>query len=75
MTKAKAFEDFKRFYVNLWINRVDYWTAQLAWSEYIDSLCKSGEITLKQYQNWGNPFPEGKRLRPTKKQLMAKVYG
>lgn len=23
---------------------------------YIDSLCKDGEITLRQYQTWTNPF-------------------
>jgi len=27
-----------------------------SWHNYIDSLCKDGEITLKQYENWGNPF-------------------
>tara|TARA_R100001440_G_scaffold52577_1_gene72385 strand:- start:486 stop:659 length:174 start_codon:yes stop_codon:yes gene_type:complete len=27
-----------------------------AWSNYIDGLCKDGEITLQQYENWGNPF-------------------
>ena len=27
-----------------------------AWHNYIDSLCKDGEITLQQYENWGNPF-------------------
>ena len=27
-----------------------------AWHNYIDSLCKDGEITLQQYETWGNPF-------------------
>ena len=22
------------------------------WANYIDGLCKDGEITLKQYENW-----------------------
>ena len=22
------------------------------WANYIDSMCKSGEITLKQYETW-----------------------
>lgn len=41
---------------------VDYWTAQLAWSTWVDSLCKVGEITQKQYNNWATPFKYGKRL-------------
>ena len=27
-----------------------------SWACYIDSLCKDNEITLKQYENWRNPF-------------------
>ena len=41
---------------------IDYWTAQLAWSTWVDMLCKDGEITLKQYSNWPTPFKYGKRL-------------
>lgn len=29
--------------------RADYCKAQFAWTCFIDSLCKSGEITQKQY--------------------------
>ena len=27
-----------------------------AWNDYTDMLCKDGEITLKQYESWANPF-------------------
>lgn len=27
-----------------------------SWNNYTDALCKDGEITLKQYENWSNPF-------------------
>jgi len=29
----------------------DYCKVQLEWSYFIDSLCKNGEITQKQYNN------------------------
>ena len=33
----------------------DYCYKQLMWSCYVDSLCKCGEITNKQFSNWGTP--------------------
>jgi len=27
-----------------------------AWNNYTDGLCKNGQITIKQYENWNNPF-------------------
>ena len=27
-----------------------------AFNNYTDRLCKEGKITLKEYENWGNPF-------------------
>lgn len=47
---------------DLFERHVDYWTGQLAWSEWTDSLCKDGIITQKQWSNWATPFPYGKRL-------------
>ncbi len=54
-----AKETLKRRYINevyegnyaryLQERRDDYCKAQFAWSCWIDSLCKSGEITQKQY--------------------------
>ena len=26
------------------------------WSYFTDMLCKNGDITLKQYESWSNPF-------------------
>lgn len=40
----------------------DYWTIQLMWTEFVDDLCKSGEITQKQFDNWSTPFEYGKHV-------------
>ena len=69
VTKEEAVREFKTFYAHLYINKVDYWEAQQQWSFFTDSLCREGRITLKQYQSWSTPFPEGKRLKPTRKML------
>jgi len=26
------------------------------WNDFTDYLCKSGEITMQQYETWTNPF-------------------
>lgn len=31
--------------------KADYYKVQFEWSCWIDSLCKDGEITSKQYEN------------------------
>ena len=31
--------------------KADYCKVQFEWSCWIDSLCKNGEITVKQYEN------------------------
>ena len=59
MTKEQVYNEFKKLYVNL--NGVDYYTAQIAWTEYINSLQKMGYITETQMYNWTNPF-HGKRF-------------
>lgn len=33
----------------------DYWSMQLDWSAFVDGLCRDGEITQRQFDNWGNP--------------------
>lgn len=63
MTYKDAVKEFKDIYIGLYINQVDYWTAQQAWAEYTDSLCKAGQITEKQWETWLTPFPYGKPLR------------
>ncbi len=62
MTKAKAVEEFKQLYKNLFLEQVDYWTAQFAWACYTDALCKMGRITQNQHNNWSTPFKYGKHL-------------
>jgi len=42
---------------------LDYWTAQLMWTEFIDDLCKRGIISDKQFASWGNPMKYGKPVR------------
>jgi len=74
MTKEQAVRDFKREYADLYIKKVDYWTAQLAWSTYVDELCKNGQITQRQYDTWSTPFPYGKHLRPSREQLEREVF-
>lgn len=69
MRYETAVNNFKMIYIKLYLDKVDYWTAQETWAAYIDSLCKSGEITQKQYDTWATPFPYGKRLKPSYKQL------
>ena len=46
----EAFKDFLKSKKN------DKPALREAWHNYIDGLCKDGEITLQQYENWGNPF-------------------
>lgn len=74
MTYREAVKEFQRQNAELYNNRVDYWTGQFAWSSYVDSLCKDGQITSRQYNNWSTPFPYGERLKPTKTTLETTVY-
>lgn len=74
MKYLEAKRDFERIYIHLYLKKVDYWTAFEAWSSFIDGLCKNGDITQKQYDTWQTPFPYGKNLKPTYKQL-AIAYG
>jgi len=53
LTKQQALRVFKQFYS---ISKTDSIMNRLEWSYYTDSLCKDGKITLKQYENWSNPF-------------------
>lgn len=70
MTYDQAVKRFKMYYIELFLNEVDYCTGQLAWATYVDELCKDGEITQKQYDTWATPFPYGKNLKPSYKQLL-----
>ena len=66
MTYREAVREFREAYHSLWERQVDYWTAQLTWSEYVDGLCKDGQITQKQYDTWETPFTYGKHLNVRK---------
>ena len=37
----------------------DYLAVQFEWSCFIDSLCRNGDITMTQYQNWLFPWKKG----------------
>lgn len=63
MNKQQAINIFKESYSELLKNSDDYCERQLAWNCFIDGLCKYGEITQKQYDNWGNPACLNKRAR------------
>tara|TARA_R100001129_G_scaffold815_1_gene700 strand:- start:698 stop:877 length:180 start_codon:yes stop_codon:yes gene_type:complete len=59
MTKAEAVQNFR----DLWKRETkgsrfyyDTIAKREAFNNYTDSLCKEGKITLKQYENWGQPF-------------------
>lgn len=59
MTKREAEWEFREIYKELYKAGADYWTAQLAWAEFTDSLCREGRITQKQYETWKTPFKVG----------------
>ncbi len=57
MTKQQAKEEFSAAYGSTkeeWRN--DKVALCEAWNNYTDRLCKDGQITLKQYETWLNPF-------------------
>ena len=63
MTYREAVRQFKEAYHDLYEQCADYWLAQLAWNEWTDILCKSGDITQRQFNTWATPFPYGKPLK------------
>ena len=69
MTYEQAVRQFQEIYKDLYIKRVDYWTGQLAWSDYVDNLNRDMVITDRQRNRWETPFRYGKHLVPKKWQL------
>ena len=55
MTKAEALRDF-RILFKTFGKYGDAIAKRESWNNYTDALCKEGLITLKQYENWGQPF-------------------
>ena len=36
--------------------KTDKIAKRIAFGDFTDMLCKNGDITLKQYETWSNPF-------------------
>jgi len=56
MTKAEALKRFRDLYKTMGYRRGDDIAKRTEWNDYTDGLCKDRLITLKQYENWGQPF-------------------
>jgi hypothetical protein len=59
MRKNTAVADFREFIlpgVIKWFGENDKVAIRTAWNDWTDSLCKSNQITLRQYETWTNPF-------------------
>ena len=57
MTKVKAVKDFRILYKTFTNYRKgDVIAKRTEWHNFTDALCKGNVITLKQYENWSNPF-------------------
>ena len=56
MTKAQAIKQFKSLYEAWGCSDDDVIAKRTYWNDYTDLLCKNGQITFKQYENWGQPF-------------------
>jgi len=54
MTKKQAETLFKDCYLPF-IPKNDKPALREAWNNFTDSLCKNGEITLRQYETWTHP--------------------
>jgi hypothetical protein len=55
MNKMEAEKQFKELYVDRFFKEMDKYKQRLQWDIFTDGLCKSGEITDKQYSNWSRP--------------------
>ena len=61
MTKREALAEWRGAYlpsvreVYESDGRADYPARSESWGAYTDSLCKDGQITLKQYETWAAP--------------------
>ena len=54
MTKAQALYNFRHYQNGIVKGDVTY--TRENWNNFTDYLCKNGNITLKQYESWTNPF-------------------
>ena len=56
MTKKEVLQEFKSL-GGCVVYRDKIQTAE-NWSTYTDYLCRNGQITMKQYESWSNPFTQ-----------------
>jgi hypothetical protein len=42
--------------------KVDTHARSFAWSTFVDGLCKSGDITQRQYDTWSNPYVKKEKV-------------
>jgi len=54
MTKQQALYNFRHYHHG--VIRGDVIYTRENWANYTDYLCKRGEITMRQYETWTNPF-------------------
>ena len=54
MTRREALIEFKR-YILPFVRTNDKPARAEAWNNFTDALCKSGRISIQQYETWGHP--------------------
>ena len=59
-TKAQVLDQFRYNWKCVTISnpalKTDTIAKRTAWNDFTDMLCKEGDITMNQYNNWSNPF-------------------
>ena len=59
-TKAQVLEQFRYNWKVATLEnpslKTDKIAKRIAFGDFTDMLCKEGDITLKQYESWSNPF-------------------
>ena len=50
-----TYKEAKEMFIEISRPFNDYYEMQLAWSCFVDGLCRDRTITLRQYNNWSNP--------------------
>lgn len=53
LTKKQVVSSFLEYYTG---PRGDVVWKYTAWLDYVDGLCKDGQVRQSQYDNWTNPF-------------------
>ena len=53
LTKKQTISSFLEVYSG---PRGDKVWKRTAWLDYVDGLCKDGQVSQSQYDNWTNPF-------------------